>query len=166
VVRRSYTLVAILFLIASAVDGCVAGKRPFLTVQVCLKDERGVAEFASMLQSLAHSEHMRFIDHSLETQREMATISHDSHKSGLPTPAIAIDMGRGDGMGVGATNLGLTSYQVALGFSDGLNPLESHRFADAVVSSLQKHWHVEIVVPGTGARSLKACEADGRKAAH
>jgi hypothetical protein len=60
---------------------------------------------------------------------------------------------------VTAGNLGLPGYQVALGFSEGSNPSDAHRFAQMVVSKLEEHWHVEIVPDPakSGALPMKNC---------
>ena len=61
------------------------------------------------------------------------------------------------GMGLTAANLGLPNYQVVVGFSDGPNPVEAHRFADLVIKALEEKWRVEIVPDGRGALPLTNC---------
>jgi hypothetical protein len=47
-------------------------------------------------------------------------------------------------------NLGLPTYQVAMGFSDDPNPSQAQQFADIVIKGLRSRWQVETVPAGAG----------------
>lgn len=109
------------------------------------------------MQSIAQSEHMTFIDNSAATQKDLESVDHTLEKLHQTSPVINIGVEREDRTGLGAGNLGLSTYEVAVGFSEGSNPSEAHRFADMVVKRLGELWHVETVPAGTGARPMKTC---------
>ncbi len=52
-------------------------------------------------------------------------------------------------------NLGLPTYQVALGFSGESS--EDRQFAEKLVKQLSAHWHVETLPAGEGAFPIKDC---------
>ena len=141
-------------IIAGALGGCTQGKRPFLMVQLCFKDDQELADFTRLLESIAYTERMSFIDYSGPTERGLDAIK----AKGRFAPVINIsvhDDAWGVGLGVG--NLGLPKYQVAVGFSEGSKPLEAHRFADNVVSQLRARFHVKTVPEGRGALPIQDC---------
>jgi len=143
--------------VATALFGCAQGKRPFLLVQLCFKDDQELADFTHLLQSIAYSERMTYIDNSGPTERDLDTLK----APGRLAPVINISLEGSDGvasMGVG--NLGLPKYQVAVGFSDaGSNRDEAQRFADTVVAQPKTRWHVETVPTGRGALPTPNCLA-------
>jgi hypothetical protein len=140
-------------MVSSVLFGCGQGKRPFLMVQLCFKDDRDLGDFALLLQSIAYSEGMTYIDRSGPTERELAA----TDASGLLAPVINSGLEGPNGLGLGVGNLGLPKYQVAVGFSEGSNPAEAHRFADSVVSRFKSRWHVETVPEGRGALPIADC---------
>lgn len=148
---KLYFVLAVTVLMLCTFEGCT-GKRPFLIVEVCLNDEKGLEQFTDLMRSIAQSEHLKFIDGSAETQHDLTML-----KANKNARAINLDIEREDGLGVGAGNLGLPTYQVALGFSEGSNSLESRKFADMVIGELKKKWNVEDVPSGQGAQPMKAC---------
>ena len=150
---KSCMVSTVLISLLGMLHGCAPGKRPFLMVQVCLRDEQNLGLFTSMMKSIAQSESMNFIDNSAATQNELASL-----KANPNSRVINIGVERKDGMGMSAGNLGLPSYQVALGFSEGSSSSEAHRFSDVVVAALKQRWHVEAVKPGKGALPMKTCE--------
>jgi len=121
-------------------------------VQLCLHDQKNVLLFKDTMKSLSESEGMEYGDNSAATEKELiATKLKQSY------PFINIAGTRADGVGWGAGNLGLSAYEVAVGFSDGSNPAEAHRFAGMVIGKLKERWHVYYVPPGQGAFPLKHC---------
>lgn len=135
----------------SLLSGC--GKRPFLIVQVCLGDQQNVAVFKNMMKSIARSEHMEYSDASVTTQKQLTVIKSNPNYS-----VINLDVDGEDGVGLGAINVGLSAYEVAIGFAQGTNPKEAQRFADTVVAALKTKWYVYTVPPGQGALPLAACQ--------
>lgn len=151
---NSKTGLAVLVCLLCALYGCQPSKRPFVIVQVCLRDEQNLEIFIAMMQSIAQSEQMSFIDNSAVTQKDLASLN----VVGPNYRAINIAVERKDGMGLGAGNLGLHQYEIALGFSEGANSSEAHEFSDLVVAELKRKWHVGYVPPGQGAFPMKSCE--------
>jgi hypothetical protein len=58
--------------------GCSSGKPPALMVRLCLQDDQGVSDFLNLMQSVAASEHMNFVDVSADTQEKLKVISDSS----------------------------------------------------------------------------------------
>jgi len=121
-------------------------------IQICLKDKQGVTLFMDTMKSIARSKHMKFIDGSQATQENLASL-----KASPKYKLIYIGIDGKDGMGMEGGNLGLSAYEVALGFSEGSNPADAHRFADMVVTELKKKWSVYAVPRGRGALPMKSC---------
>jgi hypothetical protein len=143
--------------LAFVLCGCAQGTRPFLIVQVCVQNKDGIAQLIGELMSVAESRKMKFVDNSAVTRRDLANVGYASRERADGSPVINIDVERDDGMGVGALNVGLPGYQVALGFSEGSDKLEARRFADEVIKRLEQHWRVETVPPGSGAMPKPDC---------
>jgi hypothetical protein len=137
--------------------GCTPGKPPLLMVQLCLKDDQGVSEFMSVMRSIAHSENMTFVDGGADTQTELKIVGAKMDKLDTAGSVINIGLDRGGYTFMMGGNLGLPTYQVALGFSADPNPSEARRFADVVVKRLGTHWKVEAVPAGIGALPMKTC---------
>ncbi len=131
--------------LAGTLYGCAPGKRPFLIAQVCLRNVQDVTTFTRELQLIAESERVRLIDNSANTQRELQAIGNPHLENTLRRGVINIGVERGHGVGLMASNVGSPGGEVAIGFSEGSNAPEAHRFAQMVVSKLEEHWHVEIV---------------------
>jgi hypothetical protein len=137
--------------------GCAPGKHQFMMVQMCLTNEKGVAEFFDAMKSIAAANKMTFLDNSSDTNRELKAVGYAGRERQDGSPAINFGVLRKDGQGAFAGNLGLPGYQVALGFSEGSNPTEAHAFANMVVGRLEKHWQVHVVPRGTGAKPIPGC---------
>ncbi len=149
--RRSI-LAAVIIL---SLGGCSRGKGPSMIVEICLGNEKGISLFVESMRQIAASQHMTFIDNSAKTQRQLETIGQ--RKSGQSTPTINVAIEGDDSLGVTAGNLGLSSYQVALGFTDGSNVAEGQRFSDAVIQALGRRWKITKVTDGKGALPSKGC---------
>jgi hypothetical protein len=154
VVARFAAVAALI--VAAALTGCTQGQPPFLIVQLCFRDDQEVADFTHLLQSIAYSERMSYIDNSGPTERDLAVLN----APGRLAPVINIGVEGSDGVGLGVANLGLPKYQVAVGFSAGSKPDEARRLADTVVAQLKARWHVETVPKGRGALPIPNCLAD------
>jgi hypothetical protein len=141
--------------LAGALVGCTQGKRPFLIVQLCFKDDQELADFTRLVESIAYSEGMVYVDNSGPTERGLAALN----APGRLAPVINIGVHDDDGVGLGVGNLGLPKWQVAVGFSEGSKPAEARRFADAVAGQLRARWHVEAVPEGRGALPIQNCLA-------
>jgi hypothetical protein len=138
-------------LILLALSGCV-GERPFMMVQLCLKDDQNVDLFKKSIRSIAQSKHMKFTDGSIENQKSL-----EAMKSSPNYPLIDIGAEAEDGTAMGAGNLGMSKYEVAIGFSAGSDAARSRKFAAEVIKSLQLKWKIYPVPPNRGAFPLAAC---------
>ena len=136
---------------------CAPAKGPFLIVQMCLADKEGVAEFIDELKAIAAAEKMSFTDRSSDTKRELEATGYSSPERAGGSPVINIGFIGKDGLGIGAGNLGLPGYQVAVGFSGNSNQSESDAFANRVVKRLEQHWHITVVPVGMGAKPMAGC---------
>jgi len=130
-----------------ALCSCAPGKSSFLIVQLCLENKEGLKDFTERLRWIARSEQMEFVDDSSYVRRELDQAG----------PIIHLEVDRGDGLGLTATNMGLPGYQVGIGFTEGANPPEGHAFAKRVVDQLKTRWQVLTVPTGRGAFPLKNC---------
>jgi hypothetical protein len=59
--------------------------------------------------------------------------------------------------GMGAGNVGLPGYQVAMGFAEGSNAVEARDFANRVLTRLRQHRGIEVVPAGAGAGPMAGC---------
>lgn len=138
----------------STPQGRAASGRPFLVVQLCLRNERNMALFIDAIKSAAQSEHIGYGDRSEVTQKEMTAL-------GISPKYKVINIGWAgtEGVGWSASNIGLSAYQVTVAFwvSGAADPAAAHRFADDVVGALKKNWQVYDVPRGRGAVPLKDC---------
>jgi hypothetical protein len=158
---RRVTLGIFAAAIAVMLGACTPAAHPFRMVTMCVNDKPGMVEFANVMRSIALAENMKFADGSANTQRNINAISPTVDEKHQPSMLINIGLERKDGLTVGAGNLGLSTYQVAVGFSDGARLSESQAVADRVVAELRKHWQVQQVPGGSGALPMKGC-GDGR----
>jgi hypothetical protein len=73
--------------------------------------------------------------------------------------SIDVRVMRSDGMAIGATNLGLPGYQVAMGFSAGSNATEAQEFANRTLLRIRQRWLVKSVPAGAGAKPMADCNS-------
>ncbi|TBR36723.1 hypothetical protein EYV96_12455 [Dyella terrae] len=111
--------------------------------------------FLSTMKEIAHSEKMSFVDRSKETQADLVRLKKDPGYR-----LINIGVEREDGVGLSAGNLGLSQYEVAIGFSEGSNPAQAHQFADLVVETLKRKWDIHVVPSDRGALPMKGCAGE------
>ena len=151
--------VSILAMITSLlISACSPEKGPFLIVQMCLANKEGVTAFVDEMKAIATEEKMSFTDRSRDTRRELDATGYPSAERADGSPLINIGLTRNDGMGVGAGNLGLPGYQIAVGFSGDSGETDSKEFADRIVKRLERHWQITTVPAGLGAKPLAGCQ--------
>ena len=141
--RRFFVLV--LVALCCLQSGCV-GKHPFLMVQMCVENEQGIADFKATMKDLAESNGMEFFDGSAETQQSLTEMN-----VAPGYPIIHIASKGPENYNFGAGNMGLSAFEVSVGFSEGSNPQAARQFAESVVNALQQRWEVHAVPPGQGA---------------
>lgn len=90
-----------------------------------------MAQLIDELRAAATAREMRFFDYSADTERSLGDAGHPARDDGSPLVYVGVDSG--DRLEVGATNAGLPGYQVALGFTEGRDGLETQRFTDWVI---------------------------------
>ena len=138
-------MLTVLFL-TGLLTGCVGGQRPFLEVQLCLADAADTARFIEVMQSVSESHHMQYHDRSAITQKELVTLQQAPQYS-----VFNISAHDTAGVGWGGGNLGLSAYEMSIGFSEGTNPAAGHAFAEEVIRRLSSKWTVYEVPSNRGA---------------
>ena len=150
--------ISVLIAISLSLLACTDGKEgPFLTAQLCVHDENGLAQLASELKAVAATKGMTFVDSSTDTQRDLEVIGYADRNRADGSPVFNVAVKRRDGLGIGATNLGLPGYQIALGFTEGASRAETDEFTNEVISALERSWFVERLPAGVGATPSSAC---------
>jgi hypothetical protein len=137
--------------------GCSQGRPPFLILQTCLINAEGVSQFKQEMKSIATEEHMEYVDGSENTKRSLDAIGYAGRERQDGSPVIHVGVDGPDGIGFSATNVSLPGYQVALGFSEGSNSSQAHRFADVVTKRLEQRWQVEVLPAGAAAVPKPGC---------
>lgn len=143
-------------LVLLSLSGCSRGKGPSMMVEMCLGSPKGVSLFVDTMRQIAASQHMTFIDNSARTRGELETVGQGKLAHQNPS-TINIAIEGGDGLGVTAGNMGLSPYQVALGFTNGSDVAQGQRFSNAVIQTLGKQWKISKVPAGKGALPSKNC---------
>ena len=151
---RAFSLIAG---VASCFAGCSGAQNAFEQVQMCIGDERGVAELESLMRSAAQSENLQFIDNSAQQAQDLKDVGADKALKRDVSRAIDLHIEGESGLGVTAGNLGLPPYQVGLGFTEGRDPAKAHRLANRLISSLSQHWTVQRVPSSQGILPMKGC---------
>lgn len=147
-------------LAAIILSSCAPGKRSFLTVQMCLTDRQDLTVLIGELRSIANEKHMRFVDASASTQRDLRAAGNINVDKMLRNPVINLRLEGTDGVGLIVGNLGLPRNQVAVGFTEGHDPQEAQRFSRLVVDRFAKRWHLHIVPREQGAKPM-SCDNGG-----
>ena len=101
-----YTI-CVLVTVSLVLTGCTPGKRPFLMVQMCLSNAKGIEEFVEELKSVAAAEKLEFVDNSGNAQGELDALSDPNVKRTGGSRMLDLRLTRNDGMGIGAGNVGL-----------------------------------------------------------
>lgn len=145
----SKSIIACMIIFASGLLSACEGKHPFLVVQLCLRDDRDAAQLTEVIESIARSENLRYIDRGASTQKELVR-----QNSSPPYKLIYFGVKGEGGIGLEGGNLGLSAYEVAIGFSEGTNSQRSHKFADAVIEAISKKWKISVVPADRGAMPM------------
>jgi len=158
-VRPILRIIVVVALGTGALCSCGKAQESFLTVQMCLKNEQGVATFKELMQSIAATQKMRYVDASESTQRDLKTVGATGHNMHVSGGLMYVGVEANDGLGLSAGNIGLNKFDVALGITEGSRPVDARRFADVVVKELQQRWIVKTLPPRTGAFPDPTCVA-------
>jgi hypothetical protein len=143
------------------IAACTTAQRNNKVIQFCLYDTAGIDDLRSVMRSFADAQSMTFVDNSARTQAELRRIGLNSAPLPQGEPLINMGIYGHGGLGVTAGNLGLSGYQIALGFTEGGDATKGKRFADALVRQLDQRWElVEAPHPDErGASPLPNCGA-------
>jgi hypothetical protein len=149
--------ISITLILIGLLCGCSSGKPPALMVQLCLHDDQGVSDFLSLMQSVADSEQMKFVDVSADTQEKLKVIHAKYAKLATPSSVINVDIESGDRLVVTADNIDLPTYQVSVDFTGNLSPTDKQHFIDILIPKLRAQWQVDTVPAGIRPFAMKSC---------
>lgn len=141
----------------AGLSGCVSGKRPISMAELCVGNEAGLSQFKALFEGLAKENNMKYIDNSKETAIELSAVKAFPSEQNAENHVINLGVVRRDGLGVMAGNVGLSRYQIAIGFSEGDGINGTNKFTADVVHRLRWHWRVDIIPLGTGALPMRGC---------
>lgn len=145
--------------LAGLLCGCGSSEKPtFLQVQLCVENNQGLTTFLNVIKNVARAENMKFIDGSNETLRSYKVFRESNPKFRFVEPVTHIGVEHGDETMLIAGNIQEQSYNIVIGFSEGVRPSEGRKFADTVVGALKQHWPVETVPAGKGAFPMESCK--------
>lgn len=137
--------------------GCSRTQSAFEQVQICVEDARGLAELKKLMEAVSQAENLHFIDNSASQARQLSDVGAGRALGHDVSHAIDLHIEGEDGLGVTATNLGLPTYQVGLGFAEGSDPTKARHLADHLVGRLSQHWSVQPVPSDQGIVPMKDC---------
>lgn len=124
-------------------------------VQLCLGDRQNAAAFKDAMRSIAHAQGMNFVDGSASTEKDLIALNqHPGYE------IIYIGISGEGGIGLEAINLGLSEYEVVIGFSQGPDPARAQRFEGEVIKALGARWQLHEVPPSRGALPLTNCAGE------
>jgi hypothetical protein len=126
-------------------------------IELCVRNDQGLADFVDIMRSIAVSEHMMFVDGGAQTQQELRVVGSKFEKLDTPGSVLNFGLERGNDPVIMGDNLGLPQYQIVLGFSGNAEPAEMHRLANVVEQRLGELWQVITVPDGTGALPMNTC---------
>lgn len=156
--KRLSFFVALIGALGLSLLGCQGAPGPFLIIQMCVQDRQGLETLRHELRDIATREGMRYLDGSEATKNSIEMMKSGELRRNDGTPYLNIQLNRGDGVGIGAGNLGLPGYQVALAFNSGNDRREAERISSAVVDRLGQYWQVIPVPEGQGAKPMEGCQ--------
>ena len=149
--------ISITLILVGLLSGCSSGKPPALMVQMCLQDDQGVSDFLNVMQSVATSEHMNFVDVSADTQEKLKVIHAKYAKLATPSSVINVYIESDNRLVVTADNIDLPTYQVSVDFTGNLSPVDKQRFVDVLIPRLRAQWPVDTVPVGIRPFAMKSC---------
>ena len=155
-VNRQRASYRILFLFAAStllLSACT-GQRPFLQVQFCVANARGVDLFKKTLQATAREEHMRYTDVGEATTRDLKILRPAANNMHTDGGLIYVGI-EADGFGLEGGNLGLNPYDISVGFSP--DTVAARAFSKRVVARLEQHWALKVVPKNSGAFPNPEC---------
>ena len=137
--------------------GCAPGGGSFSIIQLCVVDEAGIARFKTEMASIAAAEALPYRDASADALWGKEAGRFPMEHFATLKNVMWVQVNRSDGMGVGAGNMGLSDFDVALGFTEGSDPQAAREFAARVTQRLAGLWDIRTVPAGSGAHADPNC---------
>jgi hypothetical protein len=125
---------------------------------MCLKDHAGVSAFLNEVKAIASEEGMTFVDRSAGSQHELEDLNYAGVEGSRGKQVVNVSAARSDGLSMGATNLGLSEYQVVVGISGRRNNAASLKFANRALARFGQHWRIVKIPAGRGALPMSDCD--------
>jgi len=110
-----------------------------------------------IMRDVASSQDLQFIDSSSSTEKSLNATRDAGLVKLSHVPTINVEIEGKHGLGVSASNLGLPSNQVVLGFTAGADTAKARKLSDNLVQALSRQWRVEKVEKGKGAFPMNGC---------
>jgi hypothetical protein len=136
---------------------CTPQQEPFISVEVCLNDAAGVAEFKQEISTIARAQGMSVFDDSARAEKDVEALVTDEFRRKVGRPVVSMVIRYEDDVMAMVGNIGLPSGQVLVSFFDHPASFDSRQFADMVTKRLAKTWRTEVVPPGHGALGMEGC---------
>lgn len=138
--------------------GC-EGRRPALSVSVCLESADNIPEFKDEMRTLSEEWNLEFVDDSRSTEQGIREIEDAGLAGDIDAAAVRVQLSAHDhtGLGFSASNLGLSSKQVAIGFARSREDERVRQLSEDVVSTLAERWDVEVAPEGSGVVASEQC---------
>ena len=143
--------------VAFTLSGCARAQQSFQTVQMCVDNQRGVDDLKNLMMMAARSEGLEFIDNSAQQAADLKEIGADKVLKRDAAHAIDFHIEGSNGLGATAGNLGLPTYQVGVGFTEGNDPVKAHKLAEDLVRAMSRRWSVQSISPAEGILPMKSC---------
>jgi hypothetical protein len=151
-------LSALFFCLASIFAACGVGRGPAVHVLICVENESGMTTLRGILKKAARDAGLGFIDYSKNRPDELKAVGAPLDHLNSESDYFEVWGDGGTGAGFSASNLGLSSFEVSIGFGGGgEGQLEAKDLARRVVTELSKHWVVALVPPDRGALPTGRC---------
>jgi len=152
-------LLSILSLVATSVlIGCSGGRRPVVQIQFCVEDERGMSLLKNVLRKSAADAGLPYIDYSTKRIPQLKATGASLAFLRKPEDYFEAWATHESDAGFSAGNLGLSSFEVSIGFNGGGdNGAEARSLAKNVISDLSKHWRIDLVPENRGALPTDRC---------
>ena len=147
--RLSSLVMAALYFTA----GCEQGRHADRQIQLCLKNDEGLATFEKILRAKSGEYNLVFYDSSAETEQGLAEVGSDLAGDYPIRHFHAHD--KADGFEVTASNLGLGRYQTTMSYD--LRSDRQRAFASEIEQELARHFAIVMPEEGKGALPLRDC---------
>ncbi|MFT3897208.1 MAG: hypothetical protein QM719_05870 [Thermomonas sp.] len=155
---RSVFLPSLGLAAAALLCGCEVGRGPVVQIQTCVENESGISDLRKILRRSALDAGLEFTDYSSKRPAELKAAGVSLAFLRKPEDYFEVSANNGAGAGFAAGNLGLSSFEVSIGFNGGDKAgIEAKALAARVVPEISKRWPVLIVPADRGALPTGQC---------